>query len=240
MKKYAKIFGWMIAALCIASMVFSACRKEMPPVPELPPPPPDTTYDEYNGDSTGIAINDSILVIFGDSTGNLRWSTLEYESHIEVDSFGTHLEWIFIDAHVPGKEYPSFSLKILKEEGDHTGYMNPSRPPMPVQYSMPVPSLTGDAKCGSLYYFSSDSAANALRMTDGLQLGDWWPWELTTSVLKIDYVEGQMLLTGRCIARMFNYLEWISAQQNGSPINVEDASEKELRISFGGLRINRN
>ena len=247
MKKYAKIFGLLFAALCIASMVFSACRKEMPPVPELPPPPPDTTYDEYNGDSTGIAISDSILVIFGDSTGNLRWSTLEYESRIEVDSLGTHLEWIFIDAHYPGQAYPLFSLKILREVGNHSGHMNPTivttveAPSTPPQtYSMPVPSLAGDVKCGSLYYFSSDSAANALRMTDGLQLGDWWPWELTTSVLSIDFVDGQMLLTGRCTAKMFNYLDWITAQQAGAPVNVEDVAVKNIAISFGGLKINRN
>ena len=73
MKKYAKIFGSLFAAVCIASMVFSACRKEMPPVPEIPPAP-DTTYDEYNEDTVGLEIGDSISVKFG----NERWSTMEY------------------------------------------------------------------------------------------------------------------------------------------------------------------
>lgn len=244
MKKYAKIFGLMIAALCIASMVFSACRKEMPPVPELPPPPPDTTYDGYNDDdTTGIEIKDSIIVMFG----NERWSTLDYESHIEEDSVGTHQEWIFIDAHYPGKTYPMVSIKILKAEGNHTGHMNPTIVSTmvdpftpPVQLSMPVPSLAGDMNCGSLYYFSSDSAAHALHMTDGLMLGDWWPWDLTTSVLQCTYnMEGQLLLTGRCLATMFNYLTWISNQQAGTPINVEDAEVKDFKVSFGALKINR-
>ena len=243
MIKYAKIFGLLFVVVCIASMVFSACRKEMPPVPELPPPPPDTTYDGYNEDSTGIEIVDSILVKFG----NEQWSTLTYRTHVETDSLGTHLDWIFSDAFYPGKAYPMFSLKILKEEGNHTGRMNPTRvttvpspTTTPVQYTMPVPSLAGDVKCGSLYYFSSDSAAHALQMTDGLQLGDWWPWELTTSVLKIDYVDGQMLLTGRCTARMFDYLTWLTQQQAGTPINVEDADVKEIAMSFGALKIDRN
>lgn len=232
MKKYAKIFGLLFAVICIASMVFSACRKEMPPVPEIPPVP-DTTYDEYNDDSTGIEIKDSIIVRFG----NERWSTLTYESRIETDSLGTHQDWIFIDAHYPGKTYPMFRLKILKAEGNHSGHMNPASP---LSYTMPVPSLAGDVNCGSLYYFSSDSAAYALHMTDGLQLGDWWPWELTTSVLSCQYnSSGEMLLTGRCTARMFNYLMWITNQQAGTPINVEDADEKNLAISFGALKIKR-
>ena len=133
MKKYAKIFGLLFAVICIASMVFSACRKEMPPVPELPPPPPDTTYDGYNEDSTGIEIVDSILVKFGDE----QWSTLTYSTHVETDSLGTHLDWIFIDAFYPGKAYPMFSLKILKEEGNHTGRMNPTR-----VTTMPSPTTT--------------------------------------------------------------------------------------------------
>lgn len=240
MKKYAKIFGLLFAAVCIASMVFSACRKEMPPVPEIPPVP-DTTYDGYNEDTVGLEIGDSISVKFGDE----RWSTLEYDSHIVTDSLGTHLQWIFIEAHYPGEEYPKFSLKILKEQGDHTGRMIPSTvttvetpTTQPRQFTMPVPSLAGDMKCGSLYYYSSDSAAYALRMTDGLQLGDWWPWELKTSVLSCQYNNaGELLLTGRCIARMFDYLDWITCQQSGAPINVEEAEVKPLLISFGALKI---
>ena len=176
MKKYAKIFGLLFVIVCIASMVFSACRKDIPEV-EPQPVPPDTTYNGYNNDSVGLEITDSITVVFGDS----HWKTLSYTSRIERDTTTNHFEWVYIDAHYPGAEYPRFELKILNELGEHTGWVSVSSPTG--VYTIPGNSLAGDIKCGNLKYYSNDSVMLVLHMPDGTVRANWWADTLQTQVL---------------------------------------------------------
>lgn len=229
MKKYAKIFGMLFVVACIASMVFSACRKDMPEV-EPVPVPPDTTYNGYNNDSA-LEITDSITVVFGDS----HWKTLSYTSHIERDTTTNHFEWIYIDAHYPDAAYPRFELKILNEVGEHTGWVSVSSPTG--TYTMPGNSLAGDMKCGNLKYYSNDSVMTELHMSDGTIRANWWPDTITTQVLLFDARESR--LTGRCSGVMFDYLQWFLASKTSNPINVSAARRKPIAISFGGLQIAR-
>lgn len=238
MKKYAKILGLFLMAVCVVSMVFSACRKEMPEVPELPPPPPDTTYNRYNDDSAALEISDSIMVVFYDSVNTTQWKTLSYTSRVERDTTSTYFEWIYIEAHHPNANYPRIELKILNEPGIHTGNMIVSTVTTPAgAYTIPQ-SLGGDEKCGNLFYYSNDSVMTELHMPDGTVRADWWPLTFTTEVLYYDMREGR--LTARCNGRMFNYKDWFLAQKQGTPINISDARAKGVKVSFGGLKINRD
>lgn len=228
MKNYAKIFGLLFVIVCIASMVFSACRKDIPEV-EPEPVPPDTTYNGYNNDSVGLEITDSITVVFGDS----HWKTLSYTSRIERDTTTNHFEWVYIDAHYPGAEYPRFELKILNELGEHTGWVSVSSPTG--VYTIPGNSLAGDIKCGNLKYYSNDSVMLVLHMPDGTVRANWWADTLKTQVLNYNARESR--LTGRCSGVMFDYMQWFLAQKNGTPINVAAARKKPIAISFGGLQV---
>lgn len=232
MKRYAKIMGLFLLAASVASMVFSACRKDMPevePVPEAP----DTTYNGYNNDPTALEISDSITVRFGDS----QWKTLSYTSRIERDTTTNHFEWVYIDAHYPGATYPRFELKILKEVSDsgYTGWVSVSRPTG--TYTMPGNSLAGNLKCGNLKYYSNDSVMTELHMSDGTVRANWWPDTLTTRVLSYDARESR--ITGRCNGVMFDYLQWFLASKTTNPINVSAARRKHIAISFGGLQVAR-
>ncbi len=231
MKKYAKIFGLLFVIVCIASMVFSACRKDIPEV-EPEPVPPDTTYNRYNNDSANVEYRrDTICVRFGDN----EWATTSYTSRIERDTVTNYFEWIYIDAHYPGASYPRFELKILKEVGEHTGIVSVSSPTG--RYTMPGNSLAGDLKCGNLKYYSNDSVMLVLHMPDGTVRANWWVDTLTT---KVDaFVNRTSCLTARCYGVMFDYMQWFLAQQNMAPINVADARRKSISISIGGLQIAR-
>ena len=230
MKRYAKILGLLLMAVCVASMVFSACRKDMPEVEPIPEAP-DTTYNGYNGDSAGLEITDSIVVRFGDT----QWKTLSYTSRVERDTVTNFFEWVYIEAHYPGATYPYFELKILREVGEHTGFVNTSSPTG--TYTMPGNSLAGDLKCGNLKYYSNDSVMEVLHMPDGTVRADWWADTLTTNVLRYDRRESR--LTARCSGVMFNYMQWYLAQKNNAPINVADTRKKPIAISFGGLQVAR-
>lgn len=229
MKKYTKIFGLMFAAVCIVSMIFSACRKEMPEVPVVPPEP-DTTYDEYNDDSTGVVFSDSIMVSFD----SMEWNTLEYTSRVIRDTLGTNQEWIEIKAHYPGEESPKFTLTILNEIGSYMCYVNTSRVVTPVvTFTKPGDALYGD-KCSNLKYFSNDSV---LHSPDGTLLADWWVDTMTFTVKNYDLRENR--LTASCVGKMFNYREWFNASTS-SPVNVEDVERKNIVITLGNLHIDRD
>ncbi|MBR3783755.1 MAG: hypothetical protein IKJ78_04765 [Bacteroidales bacterium] len=238
MKKYARILGFVVLAACVASMVFSACRKEMPEV-EVVPPPPDTTYNRYNDDSTALEIlPDTIQVVFYDSSTVKEWKTTSYTTRIVRDTTTNHFEWIYIEANMPDSTYPRIELKVLNEIGTHTGVMNVSTVVTPAgSYTIPL-SLGGDEKCGNLFYYSNDSVMFDLHMPDGTVRADWWPLEFTTEVLFYDVREGR--LTVRCSGRMFDYKQWFLAQTAGTPISIDAARVRNVKVSFGGLKINRD
>ena len=238
MKKYARIIGFFLFAVCVVSMVFSACRKEMPEVEPAPPPPPDTTYNRYNDDSAALEVTDSIMVVFYDSVNVMQWKTLSYTSRVVRDTTTNHFEWIYIEAHHPDSPYPRIELKILNEPGTHTGNMIVSTVATPAgSYTIPQ-SLGGDEKCGNLFYYSNDSVMSVLHMPDGTVRADWWPLTFTTEVLYYDVRED--CLTARCNGRMFNYKDWFVAQTGGNPININDTRMKGVKVSFGNLKINRD
>lgn len=238
MKKYARILGFVVLAACVASMVFSACRKEMPEVVVVPPPP-DTTYNRYNDDSTALEIlPDTIQVVFYDSSTVKEWKTTSYTTRIVRDTTTNHFEWIYIEANMPDSTYPHIELKVLNEIGTHTGVMNVSTVVTPAgSYTIPL-SLGGDEKCGNLFYYSNDSVMLDLHMPDGTVRADWWPLEFTTEVLFYDVREGR--LTVRCSGRMFDYKQWFLAQTAGTPISIDAARTKRVEVTFGGLKINRD
>lgn len=226
MKKIAKIFAIGFAVLVIASMVFSACKKEEP-IPEPEPTPEDTIEDPY-ADSTGIEISDSIMVIFGSN----KWKTLKYTAYIDSEYTSTQAftEWVNIEARYPKAPFPFFRLKILKEVGNHSAQMAIYSPGGDIVHTIPG-RLIGDGKCGSLLYYENTE----LYQPDGTRTSDWWPLDLTTSVLEFD--EYANTLTARVTGHMFNYKQWLDNSVNQHPINVADADTASLIISFGKLSI---
>jgi hypothetical protein len=226
MKKIAKIFAIGFGVLAVASMVFSACKKEEEPTPIPEPPAKDSTFDPYN-DSTGIEISDSIMVIFGSK----KWKTLKYTSYIDSEYTSTQAftEWVNIVARYPQAPFPYFRLKILKEPGNHTTYMAINNP-QGVGHTIPG-RLMGDQKGGSLLYYENTE----LYQPDGTRTSDWWPLDLTTSVLEFD--EYSNTLTARVTGHMFHYKQWLDHSVNHDPINVADADTASIIISFGKLNI---
>ena len=96
MKDLKQIALFAVVALVAGSTLFTACKEDPPP-----PPKPDT-HDTRWDDSTGIAISDTLVVMFGDE----RWTTLNYDSYLdESDPFALY-RWVDIDAHAPGAAYP--------------------------------------------------------------------------------------------------------------------------------------
>ena len=209
MKRKAEIRITALMALLIGCPLMFACGGEEEPE--------EHHYSEYD-DSTGLAVTDSITVIFGDKT----WKSLTYSAVITQEQYSVY-RWAEIKANKPGSDFPAFKLKIFLEPGgNHTTQLAVNNPGL--GYTVPG-ALTGDSKGGSLLYYEKGE----VRSPDGTRTSDWWPLQITTSVLKYDNKDGK--LTARVTARMFNYRSWVDREK----LNVEDCEQRDLSITFGGL-----
>lgn len=216
MKHHALPFIAAAALLTAGILATSACNKE--------DEPSEHHYTEYD-DSTGLAITDSITVIFGDQ----EWKTLTYTVSYEEQEMSSY-RWAVINAHKPGRNYPAFKLHLFLEPGNHSSYLTINDPGL--GYTVPG-ALTGDSKGGALYYFEK----GYIYSPDGTYTSDWWPLEITTSVLKYNNQEGE--LTARVTAKMFEYRTWLDGQNAGENINVSDCAQKTLSVTFGGLKLSK-
>lgn len=216
MKNLKQIALFAAMALVTGSTLFTACGDDPPP-----PPPPDTHDDRWD-DSTGIAISDTLVVMFGDK----RWSTLNYEAYLDDSNPLSTYRWVDITAHAPGATFPRLTMRMILEEGNHSAYMTINHP---TGTSFSVPGrLTGDNQCGYVYYYEDE----ALHSPDGTLTSDWWPKEVTMSVL--EYIREDELITGRVIATMFDYASWLNREVQ----DVDEAETRQLIISFGNLKVN--
>ena len=208
MKHKTHLLLLTVAALIAGSSFFTSCGEEEPQ---------EHHYTEYD-DSTGLEITDSIIVIFDGK----QWKSLTYEATIEQQQFSAY-RWANITAHKPGSKYPAFKLRIFLEPGgNHTNHRIVSDPG--VGYTIPG-ALTGDAQGGALLYYEKGE----IKSPDGTRTGDWWPLDLTTSVLK--YNNDEKKLTARVTATMFDYRSWVDREVT----NVEECRTCNLSITFGGL-----
>lgn len=214
MKDQKRIVFFAVVALLAGSAMFGGCEKHRPPIIRMDQH--DTRWD----DSTGIAISDTLVVMFGDE----RWTTLTYDSYLdESDSLAVY-RWVDVSAHAPGKAFPRVKMRILLDEGNHTSHMTVNNPGL----GFTVPGrLVGDMLCGNVYYFEDKE----IRSPDGTITSDWWPWTITMSVL--EYKQEEELLTGRVIATMFDYESWINREVQ----YVDSAEMRPLIISFGNMPV---
>lgn len=217
MKDLKQIALFAVVALVAGSTLFTACKEDPPP-----PPKPDT-HDTRWDDSTGIAISDTLVVMFGDQ----RWTTLNYDSYLdESDPFALY-RWVDIDAHAPGAAYPRVKIRMVLDEGNHSAHMTINDPGT----GFTVPGrLIGDQQCGYIYYYDSCDVYSP----DGTYTSDWWPLEVTMSVL--EYIREEERLTGRIIATMFDYKSWLDREV----LTVDSAETRQLIVSFGNMKVNRH
>ena len=208
MKRKSYLLILAATLVVFGSMVLASCGDDEPQ---------EHHFTEYD-DSTGLEVTDSITVIFN----NKQWKSLTYAATIERQQYSIY-RWANITAHKPGSTYPAFKLRIFLEPGgNHTNQLSINNPGQ--GYSVPG-ELTGDSKGGSLVYYENEE----IRSPDGTRTGDWWPLQLTTSVLKYDTIESK--LTARVTALMFYYKDWVDRTVN----NVEDCRTCNMSITFGGL-----
>ncbi|MBR2959523.1 MAG: hypothetical protein IKC19_07855 [Bacteroidales bacterium] len=206
-KRYALVV--MAAALVFGSLAMVSCGEEEPE---------EIHYSEYD-DSTGLAITDSITVIFN----GVQWKTKTFTANI-VKQENSVYKWAYINAHKPGSRFPAIYLKMYLGKGNHTTYMTFNDPGL--GYITPG-ALTGDPQGGALFYYENAE----LSAPDGTKTSDWWPLEVTTSVL--DYNDTTGTLTARVIATMFDYRSWVEHEVQSAD-SCETAS---LSVTFGGLSI---
>ncbi len=199
----------MAAALVFGSLAMVSCGEEEPE---------EIHYSEYD-DSTGLAITDSITVIFN----GVQWKTKTFTANI-VKQENSVYKWAYINAHKPGSRFPAIYLKMYLGKGNHTTYMTFNDPGL--GYITPG-ALTGDPQGGALFYYENTE----LSAPDGTKTSDWWPLEVTTSVL--DYNDTTGTLTARVIATMFDYRSWVEHEVQSAD-SCETAS---LSVTFGGLSI---
>lgn len=214
MKDLKQIALFAVVALVAGSTLFTACKEDPPP-----PPKPDTHDDRWD-DSTGIAISDTLVVMFGDE----RWTTLNYEAVLDESDPMSPYRWVNITAHAPGATFPKVIIHMVLEEGNHMAHMTVNDPG--TGYTVPG-RLAGDAMCGYVYYYEKE----AVHSPDGTLTSDWWPWEVTLSVL--EYKREEELLTARVIAKMFDYASWIDREVT----LVDSAERRDLIVAFGNLKV---
>ena len=212
MRHLKQIILFAVIVVATGCVIITSCNDDKPfPIPD--------THDTRFDDSTGIRITDTVTVYFGDTT----WQTLFYEATIEEDSMSIY-RWANITAHANGASYPKFKLRILLEPVNHTAHMAVNDPG--IGYTIPG-RLTGDIKCGSVFYYEDKE----LHSPDGTYSSDWWPWNITLSVL--DYDRKEELLTARVIATMFDYESWMLREVS----DVDSAEHRELIIAFGNMQL---
>ena len=129
-KRYALVV--MAAALVFGSLAMVSCGEEEPE---------EIHYSEYD-DSTGLAITDSITVIFN----GVQWKTKTFTANI-VKQENSVYKWAYINAHKPGSRFPAIYLKMYLGKGNHTTYMTFNDPGL--GYITPG-ALTGDPQGGGI------------------------------------------------------------------------------------------
>ena len=206
MRTGKKILLGVAAAVAMGCLVLASCKKEEEVKPD---------FSEF--DSLGYEINDSITVHFG----NERWTTLEYVSRYEHDDV-SGFDWIYLDAHMPGRTYPAIKVKMLRGEGVHSGTMSINNPGL--GFTVPG-ALVGDPQCGNVLYYDSCQVTSP----DGTKTSDWWPKDIRMEVLK--YVDSTHQVTAYLSGTLFNYKSWVNQEVQ----NVEDAEVREFAITFGDL-----
>lgn len=211
MRNLKQIILFVAIATIAGCLALTSCKDEPIVVPD--------THDSRWDDSTNIPISDTVVVRFGDTT----WQTLHYEASIDEDSMSIY-RWANISVHANGKTFPKFKLHILLEPGNHSAHMSVNDPG--IGYTIPG-RLTGDIKCGHVFYYDDKE----LYAPDGTYSADWWPWDITLSVL--DYNREKELLTARVIATMFDYESWMKREVQ----SVDSAEQRQLIIAFGDMKL---
>lgn len=214
MKDLKQIALFAVVALVAGSTAFTACKEDHPA------PPPIDTHDDRWDDSTGIAISDTLTVILGDE----KWQTLTYSAALDTTDTLSIYRWVDIRAHADGATYPKIKLRMLLEEGNHTSHIAVND--LGMGYSIPG-RLTGDGKCGYLFYYENDELVSP----DGTATSDWWPWEITMSMLEYD--RENRTITARVTGSMFHYESWLNHEVQ----YVDSAERRDIIISFGGLKV---
>lgn len=215
MKDLKQIALFAVVAVVAGSTLFTACHEDPPP-----PPPPVDHIDHQWDDSTGIAISDTLVVQFGDE----RWTTLNYEAILDESDPMSPYRWVNVTAHAPGAAFPRLKMHMVLVEGNHSSHMTVNDPG--TGYTIPG-RLTGDGMCGYIYYYENE----VVHSPDGTVTSDWWPWDVTMSVL--EYNREEELLTARVIATMFDYASWL----NREVLLVDSAERRQLIVSFGNLKV---
>ncbi len=214
MKDLKQIVVFAAMAVVTGCLVLAACKEDPPP-----PPKPDT-HDTRWDDSTGITISDTLVVMFGDE----RWTTLAYDAYLDESNPLALYRWVDINAHAPGSAYPRVKIRMVLDEGNHSAHMTVNNPGT----GFTVPGrLTGDPQCGYVYYYENGQVYSP----DGTYTSDWWPWEVTMSVL--EYIREDEKLTGRIIATMFDYESWLDREVQ----SVDSAEQRQLIVSFGNMTV---
>lgn len=204
-KVFLSALAVVIAFACVALV---SCKKEE----EKP------DFSDY--DSLGYEINDSITVHFG----NKRWTTLDYDAHVEHDDI-SGFDWIYVDAKNPdGGNFPFVRMKFFRGTGTHSGTMTIND--IGLGYTIPG-ALYGDPQCGHVFYFEHAR----VNSPDGTVTSDWWPMEVTMEVLKFDKETNRA--TAYIHGTLFDYESWV----NREILNVEDCEVREFTITFGDLNV---
>jgi len=204
------IFFIGTAIVALSLLSLTSCKKE-----EVP----ENDYSDY--DSLDLDFNDSITVYFGDD----RWTTLVYDSYVEHEEL-SGFDWIYLEAHKPGFTYPKIKLKMFQGEGIHEADMTVNDAGL--GYTVPG-ALYGDSKCGTIFYYEDGEVSSP----DGTRTSDWWPMHVSMSVLK--YVDSTSKVTAYITGTMFDYESWV----NRDVLYVDSAEQRELKITFGELPVNR-
>ena len=195
----------LIAAGCIA---LAACKEEEEEVHD---------FSEY--DSLGFDFSDTITVKFGDE----EWKTLQYTSRMEHEEI-SGFDWIYVDAHVEGANFPAVKMKFFRGEGEHAATMSVTD----AGQGFTIPgSLIGDPKCGHAFYYE----LGEIVATDGTRLADWWPRDINMRILK--YVDSTRLATAYITGTMFNYRSWL----NHEVTDIDSAEMRSFTITFGDLPV---
>ena len=195
-----------LAAFVIGCLPFVSCKEEEEDVFE------DTFHVPYE-------ITDSILVKFGDQ----RWTTLDYEAHIEHDDIWG-FDWICVDAKNPDASLPRVKMKFFRGEGSHSATMTIND----VGFGYTIPgALYGDAQCGHVFYFDRE----VVHSPDGTVTSDWWPMDITMEILR--FIDSTNQATAYIHGTLFDYKSWVTREAT----NVEDCETREFTITFGDLPV---
>ena len=184
---------------------------------------PQHDFSEYDS-LTDLEFTDSIIVKFGD----MRWTTMEYTSHIEHEEL-SGFDWIFVEAHMPGSDYPEVRMKFFEGEGVHSAQMTVHH--LPEGYTVPGEGMYGDSQCGYARYYEQGEVTSP----DGTRLPDWRAKDITMEVLK--YVDSTKQATAYIHGTLINYRSWVEHWNDEEMLDIDSVETKTFSITFGDLPI---